>query len=141
MESMLPRMIFLAGLAQLGVLIASAIVPFRLNWRRDLQVLPRLHRQMFWVYGGYVVLSIVAFALLSILNARELSSGSSLARGFCAYVATFWGIRCALQAVFETNDYLTAWWLRAGYAALTLLFAGLTIVYALGATTGATTWV
>ena len=140
MESMLARLIFLAGVAQLGVLIASALVPFRLNWRSDLQVLPKLHRQMFWVYGGYVVLSIVSLALLSIFNARELSSGSTLARGVCAYAATFWGIRCGLQAVFDTRDYLTAWWLKAGYAVLTMLFAGLTIIYTLGAAAGTTTW-
>lgn len=133
MDTMLPRLIFLAGLAQLGVLVASAIVPFRLNWRIDLRVLPRLHRQMFWVYGGYVVLSIVAFALLSIFNSRELSSGSGLARGFCAYVAVFWGIRLGLQAVFDAKEYLTAWWLKAGYAVLTVMFAAFTIVYAVAA--------
>jgi len=133
METMLPRLIFLAGVGQLGVLVASAMVPFRLNWRIDLQVLPRLHRQMFWVYGGYVVLSIVAFALLSIFNASELSSGSALARGFCGYVAVFWGIRLGLQAVFDAKEYLTRWWLKAGYALLTLLFAMFTIVYALAA--------
>jgi len=133
METMLPRLIFLAGLGQLGVLVASAIVPFRLNWRIDLQVLPRLHRQMFWTYGGYVVLSIVAFALVSIFNSRELSSGSGLARGFCAYVAMFWGIRLGLQAVFDAREYLTLWWLKAGYAVLTVMFAAFTIVYAMAA--------
>lgn len=133
MDTILPRLIFLAGLGQLGVLVASAIVPFRLNWRIDLQVLPRLHRQMFWVYGGYVVLSIVAFAGLSIFNSRELASGSGLARGMCAYVAVFWGIRLGLQAVFDVKEHLTTWWLKAGYMMLTVLFAMLTIVYAVAA--------
>ena len=126
----LARLIFIAGLAQLGVLIASAIVPFRLNWKTELSSLSRLHRQMYWVYGGYVVLSIVAFALLSILNARELALGSGLARGVCAYIAVFWGIRVALQGVFDAKEHLTAWWLKAGYHALTVLFASFTVVYA-----------
>jgi hypothetical protein len=128
--AVLARLIFLAGVAQLGVLIASAIVPFRLNWRTELSSLSRLHRQMYWVYGGYVVLSIVAFALLSILNARELARGSGLARGVCSYVAVFWGIRVALQGVFDVKEHLTAGWLKAGYYALTVLFAMLTVVYA-----------
>ena len=55
METTLSRLIFLAGLGQVGVLIASALVPFRLNWRDELRGLSRLHRQMYWVYGGYVV--------------------------------------------------------------------------------------
>jgi hypothetical protein len=130
MDTSLTRLIFLAGVGQLGVLIASALVPFRLRWRDELSGLSRLHRQMYWVYGGYVVLSIVAFALLSIANSQELASGSGLARGFCAYVAVFWGIRVGLQAVFDVKEHLTAWWLKAGYALLTVMFAGLAIVYA-----------
>ncbi len=126
----LARLLFVAGVAQLGVLIASAIVPFRLNWRTELSSLSRLHRQMYWVYGGYVVISIVAFALLSIVNAPELASGSGLARGVCCYIAVFWGIRVALQGVFDVKEHLTAWWLKAGYFLLTVLFAILTFVYA-----------
>jgi hypothetical protein len=126
----LARLIFGAGVAQLGVLIAAALVPFRLNWRQELACLPLLHRQMYWVYGGYIVLSIAAFAALSIVNSRELASASALARGFCAYVALFWGIRVGLQAVFDVKGHLDTWWLRAGYLVLTMMFAGLAIVYA-----------
>jgi hypothetical protein len=126
----LSNLIVLAGFGQLCILVASAMVPFRLKWNDELRPLPRLHRQMHWVYGGYVVLSIVAFAALSILNARELASGSGLARGVCAYVAVFWGIRLALQAVFDISPYLPRPWMKAGYAALGLLFASLTAIYA-----------
>jgi hypothetical protein len=129
MDTTLARLVFLAGIGQLCVLIASALVPFRLNWRGELHCLSRLHRQMYWVYGGYIVLSILAFAALSIFDSRELASGSALARGFCAYVAVFWGIRVGLQAVFDVKGYLPTWWLKAGYFALTLMFAALTVVY------------
>ena len=125
------HLIFAAGLGQLAVLVASALVPFRLNWREDLRSLSRLHRQMYWVYGGYVVLSILAFALLSIFNARELAGGGHLARGLCGYIAVFWGVRLALQAVFDVKGHLTAWWLKAGYFMLSLLFAGFTLIYTL----------
>jgi hypothetical protein len=133
MNPSLTHLIFLAGLGQVTILFASALVPFRLNWRDELRGLPRLHRQMHWVYGGYVVLSIIAFATLSIRNSGELASGSGLARGFCAYVAVFWGIRLALQTVFDIKGYLNTWWAKAGYTALTLMFAALTIIYACAA--------
>jgi hypothetical protein len=129
MDTVLARLIFAAGVAQLGVLIASALVPFRLNWRDELRVLSKLHRQMYWVYGGYVVLSIVAFAALSIVNSYELASGSGLARGISGYIALFWGIRLALQAVFDVKAHLTRWWLKVGYVLLTVMFAGFTVVY------------
>jgi hypothetical protein len=126
----LARLLFAAGLAQLGVLVASALVPFRLNWRKELSSLSRLHRQMYWVYGGYVVMSIVAFGFLSILNAQELAARSGLARGVCGYIAVFWGVRVVLQGVFDVKEHLSAWWLKAGYLVLTVLFATFTVVYA-----------
>jgi hypothetical protein len=135
MNTILARLIFMAGVGQLGVLVAAALVPFRLDWRKELQCLSRLHRQMYWVYGGYIVLSIIAFAALSIVNSRELASGSALARGFCVYVAVFWGIRMGLQAVFDVKGHLSTWWLRAGYRVLTIMFAGFTAVYAWAALT------
>jgi hypothetical protein len=130
MDTVLARLIFAAGVGQVGVLIASALVPSQLNWREELRGLSRLQRQMYWVYSGYVVLSIVAFAALSIFNSRELASGSGLARGFSAYVAVFWGIRLGLQGVFDVTAHLTVWWLKAGYFLLTVMFTAFTIVYA-----------
>ena len=125
----LATLIFAAGCGQLSVLVASALVPLRLNWREELASLKRLHRQMYWTYGGYVVLSIVAFGLISLLNSQELAAGGSLARSFSLYVAVFWGIRLALQSVFDVKEHLTAWWLRAGYYTLTVLFAAFTLIY------------
>jgi hypothetical protein len=125
----LPTLIFLAGLAHLGILIASALVPFQLSWKRELAVLSTLHRQMYWVYGGYVVLAIVMFAGISMLNAEEIAGGSGLARGFCLYVAVFWGVRVCLQLVFDVKEHLTAWWLKAGYHLLTVLFMCFTALY------------
>lgn len=130
MDTTLSRLIVLAGFGQLAVLIAAGLVPFRLRWREELRALPVLHRQMYWVYGGYVALSIVAFAALSIANAGELASGGALARGICAYGAIFWGVRLFLQTVFDVREHLTEWWVKAGYHALTIIFAALTLVYA-----------
>jgi hypothetical protein len=123
------NLIRLAGAGQLAVLVASALVPLRLNWRRDLAALPTLHRQLFWTYGGYVVLGIVALGGISLACAEELAAGSRLARAVCTYGAVFWGVRLALQAVFDVRSHLTAWWLAAGYHFLTLLFLFFTVVY------------
>ncbi len=128
-EDLLTGLLVAGGVGHFGVLVASALVPFRLQWRKELAGLSRLHRQMYWVYGGYVVLSIVAFGLITVFNARELAAGGGLARAFCAYVAVFWGVRVCLQAVFDVKEHLTAWWLRLGYHGLTVLFAFFTVVY------------
>jgi len=125
----LSHLIFLAGLGQLSVLVAASVVPFVLDWRNELKVLPHLHRQMYWVYGGYVAMSIVAFGALSIVNAPELAGGTPLARGMCAFIAVFWGVRLTLQAVFDTGPYLSRWWIRGGNTLLTILFAAFTLIY------------
>ena len=129
MRDALPTLIFAAGIGQLSVLVASALVPIRLRWREAFQCLPRLHRQMYWVYGGYVVLSIIAFGVISLTNAHELASGSRLARSVCGYMAVFWGIRLSLQAVLDVKEHLVAWWLVAGEYVLTLLFLYFTAVF------------
>lgn len=129
----LARWIRLAGIGHLLMLIPAALVPRRLNWRAELTGLSRLHRQMHWVYGGYVVLAIFGFGLISVLMADELAQGSMLARAVCAYLAAFWGGRLALQFVFDVEPYLRGRWTMLGYHSLSLLFAALALVYTLGA--------
>ena len=129
MDASLSDLIRLAGAAQLCVLVASALVPVRLNWERDLASLPALHRQMYWTYGGYVVLGIVFLGGVSLTCAEELASGSRLGRAVCLYGLVFWGARLPLQAVFDAKPFLTAWWLKAGYHLLTVLFFSFVVVY------------
>jgi hypothetical protein len=129
----MPTLIFLAGAAQLGILIASALVPFQLKWKTELSALSRLHRQMYWIYGGYVVLAIASFGLICLFNSSALASGSGLARGICGYIAIFWGVRFTLQWVLDAESHLSTWWLRLGYHVLTFLFAAFTLLFGFAA--------
>jgi hypothetical protein len=129
MNELLPQAIFIAGFLELGVLVASALVPLRLDWKTSLNVLPRLHRQLYWIYGGYVVLGIIANGLVAIICAEELAAGTRLARFVCGYIAVFWGVRLSLQAVLDVKQHLTTWWLTAGYHLLTALFLGFTALF------------
>jgi len=122
--------IFVAGVAQLCVLIASALVPVRLQWGTILASLPPLVRQLFWIYGGYVVLSIVGLGTISLVCADELAAGSLLARAFCVYAMLFWGTRLSLQPFLQAKPFLTTWWLRGGYHVLTVLFTSFTLIFA-----------
>ncbi len=124
--------IFAAGCGQLSVLVASSLVPIRLEWRQRLADMPPLLRQLFWVYGGYTVLSITALGVICVLNSAELASGTMLARSYCAYGLLFWGIRLSLQPFLEAKPFLTTWWLRGGYHLLTFLFAGFVAIFACG---------
>jgi hypothetical protein len=129
MQEHLPTAIFVAGWLQLCVLIASSLVPLRLNWQTSLAGLPCLHRQLYWIYGGYVVLGIISNGLVAIVCADELASGTRLARFVCGYIAVFWGVRLSLQAFLDVKEHLTAWWLYAGYHTLTVLFLTFTALF------------
>jgi hypothetical protein len=45
----------------------------------------------------------------------------------------FWGIRLALQWIFDVKEHLSNWWLKVGYYTLTILFAGFTLLYGFAA--------
>jgi hypothetical protein len=125
----LKSFIFWAGLGQLSVLIASALVPIRLEWRKRLAPLPPLIRQLFWIYGGYVVFTIISLGVICSVFSGDLAQGTPLARCLCGYAALFWGFRLALQTVLDARPFLTTGWLRAGYHTLTLLFTGFTLIF------------
>ena len=77
---LLTRLIFAAGVVELCISVASALVPLRLNWRREFRTLSPLHRQLYWVYGGYTLSSIVAIGAIALFNATELARGGMLAQ-------------------------------------------------------------
>lgn len=130
MKPTLTECLYAGAVLQAGILIASALAPKALNWREHLEKLPPLLRQMFWVYGAFIVLCIVAFALLTGWHAPTLAEGSPLARGFCGFVAVFWGLRLIVQwFVFDAKPFLTHWVYRWGYHGLTVVFVLLVGVY------------
>jgi hypothetical protein len=133
MNTHLATAMFWIGIGQLCVLVASALVPVRLDWKHALSGLPPLLRQLFWIYGGYIVLSIISLGLICMLHAEELARGSPLARAICGYAALFWGIRLSLQPCLAAKPFLTTWWLRGGYHLLTLMFLCFTLVLGWGA--------
>jgi hypothetical protein len=123
-------LIQLGGLAHFGILIASALTPGVLEWRRHLAALPPLLRQLFWVYGSFIVLVIISFGTISLAHPGALASGEPLARAMCAMIATFWSARLAVQwFVFDAAPYLTNAFLKLGYHTLTLAFIALALIY------------
>ena len=64
----------LAGATQLSILCASALVPKVLDWRGELARLSPFLRRLFWVYGVFIVLTVIGFGTLSLLFAPALAS-------------------------------------------------------------------
>ncbi len=130
---MLANLIFIVGWLQLSVLLVSFSLPFKLEWKTVFKHLPRLHKQLYWVYGGYVVLAIIFNGLVCICNSTALADGSMLSRFVCGYLAVFWGVRLCLQLVLDVERFITSDFLRFGYGFLTILFTLFMITGLLGA--------
>lgn len=123
-------LIFVGGVLQFGILLASAMVPQVLDWKASLRKLDGLSRQLVWVHGAFIVLVIVGFGTVSVLFAGDLASGTRLARAVCCFIAFFWASRVLVQFfVFDARPYLTNPLLRTGYHGLTAVFLYLLIAY------------
>ena len=126
----LQTLIMISGVLHLGTLLGSAQVPKELKFREELPKLNVLLQHWILVAGGYVVLNIFAFGLLSLIFAKELASGEPLARAVCGFICVFWGIRLIIQFFFfDAKPYLRNWFLTLGYHGLTVVFAWHTIVF------------
>ena len=64
-EWYLSRALYAAVLGHIMIVLASARVPGRLGWKQDLAKLGRFNRRIFWVYGSYIVICILGFAVLT----------------------------------------------------------------------------
>jgi hypothetical protein len=118
-----------AGL-QLLILIASAQVPRVLDWRRNLAGLHPFLRKLFWVYGVFILLVIIAFATLTFLHTDAMAAGEPVARSLSTFIAIFWAARLLVQlVVFDARPFLTNWFYKLGYHALTVIFAALVFIY------------
>jgi hypothetical protein len=101
-----------------------------LDWRKNLAVLHPFLRKLFWVYGVFVVMVIIAFAVLTFRHADAMAAREPVARSLCLFIAIFWGARLLVQfAIFDARPFLTNWFYKTGFHALTIIFAFLTFVY------------
>ncbi|HEY2574548.1 MAG TPA: hypothetical protein VGH65_10770 [Verrucomicrobiaceae bacterium] len=124
----------LAGAGHFLILIASALVPKVLDWKTALKPLPHFLRTLFWVYGIFIVLTIIGLGTLTLINAKAMADGDPVARSLAGFIAVFWAARLLVQwFVFDARAYLTNRWLKLGNHALTAAFLAFVSIYAFAA--------
>src|ERR1700676_392375 len=90
---MLPTLkvlLILAGLFHFGLLLASFSVPRVLRWDQELAKVNSLTRQLVLVHGGFIVLTIIAFGVITLVAVDDLLSGSTLAGAVAGFIGIFW---------------------------------------------------
>ena len=119
-----------AGWGQFGILLASFQVPYRLNWSEELPRLSPFNRKLMWVYGGFTVMTIVAFGALTLALREEMLRGERAARLLAGFMAVFWSARVVVDAlVFEHGDWPKGKLFALGHLVLTGAFIALATTY------------
>ena len=130
MRGVLSNLLWLAGLGHFGVLLASFQVPSRLRWKQDLTQLSPLNRKLMWTYGGFTVLTITAFGVLTLSLRAEFLRGDPATLGLAAFIAAYWTARLGVEFFyFHSADWPSGPVYRAGRIALTTLFTSLAATY------------
>jgi hypothetical protein len=123
--------VFLAGLGQLALVLASLAIPPALGWKEETARLRPLTRQVFWTYAAYIWSTNLCFGLLSTLASHWLVDRIPLAGALSAFIAAYWGVRLLIQLVyFDRTGAPQAPGFRTAETALAILFFCLTCVYA-----------
>lgn len=124
-------LIWIGGLLHFCLLAAVTLVPRALNWRAELESVSNFSRHLIWVHGIFIAMVIVAFGLIALTSAHELTGGAVLARSMCAFIAVFWLSRLGVQLfLFDAAPYLSNWFFKTGYHFLTFVFTYLGVVFA-----------
>lgn len=128
----LENLLFIAGFGHFGILSASALTPFVLDWKEVLKPLPPFLKKLFWVYGGFIVLVIIGMGTLTLMNRKAMIVGDPEAKTIAGFIAVFWFARLLVQIfIFDVQEYLRNYWLKLGYHILTGAFIFFTFVYSL----------
>ena len=122
--------LWLAGAGHFLILIASAQVPARLDWKNDLRLLQPFNRKLLWVQGGFTVLTIIAFGVLTLVLHTELLRGDRAALGLAAFIGLYWTSRILVDAFYFSHaDWPKGRMFVVGHTLLTSLFSFLALSY------------
>lgn len=122
--------LWLAAVGHFCVLGASFQVPRRLGWKEDLPKLTPFNRKLMYVYGGFTVLTIMAFGALTFFLHDEMLRGERAATALAVFIAIYWTARIGVDFLYyEHKDWPAGWQFVCGHALLTTLFFALAVTY------------
>jgi len=122
--------LWLAGAGHFVILFASFQVPSRLRWKQDLAQLMPFNRKLLWVQGGFTVLTIIAFGILTLALHEEMLLGDRAAMGLVCFMASYWTARIIVDTFyFSHEDWPEGKQFVLGHILLTSLFTALACTY------------
>ncbi|MEO7989019.1 MAG: hypothetical protein ABI663_05720 [Chryseolinea sp.] len=129
-EEALELSILLCGVGHIVLSLASTAIPTLLNWKKELNVLQPLIKQMFWTYAAYILVINFCFGLVSILGTAELLNKSFLAKSVTIFIGLYWFARVIIQFFYFDKTHAPKGLIfTLGEIGLVALFVVFTVVY------------
>jgi hypothetical protein len=126
----LKLLLILCGYGHIALCIGSLLIPKLLNWKKELQDLQPLLRQMFWTYAAYILVINLCFGLVSIFGADELLNHSFLAKSVSLFIGLYWLARVFIQFLYFDKTHAPQGLIYTlGEVGLVGLFVVFTVVY------------
>ena len=130
-------LIYNALLIAAGLQLAVAILNLKLvrlmGWKRDLNELPLLLREVFTVHLWFISITLGIFAMLTWRFATDIALGTNpMARWVAGCIAIFWGIRTIIQVTYYSSSHWQGIPKRIlAHIILFLLYGSFTVIYSL----------
>ena len=121
----------LAALAQLGVAILNLFLIRIMKWRRDLNTVPLLIREVFQIHIYFISITLTIFGAVTWRFARDIvTAANPLSVWLAIGIGSFWAVRSVMQwshysAVHWRGDRLRTaihWSLFLGYAGFAAVY-------------------
>jgi len=97
MYEYLKILIFISGIGHIVLAASSLVIPKLLNWKKELNDLQPLLRQMFWTYAAYILVINFCFGIVSVFGVSELLNKSFLAKSVTLFISVYWWARVFIQ--------------------------------------------
>ena len=116
----------------------NLFLPRLMRWREDLERLPLLAREVFYVHAWFISLTLTIFGMLTWRFAGEMAKGTDEAMAWItAGIAVFWGVRTVIQIGYYSPSH---WRGKTGrtivHVLLLVIYGGLSWLYATTALRG-----
>ena len=119
----------LAGIGQILLAIVNSQISKILNWKPELEKVSSLVREVFHVHTVFISIILLIFGVITLRFYEPLSQGKiEMGRWFAGGIATFWGVRTAMQWLFYSS---THW---KGKTGRTFIHFLLTFIYGMWST-------
>ena len=105
----------LAAIAQLGVVVLNLFLVRLMNWRRDLNAMPLLIREVFQIHVYFISITLAIFGVLTWRFAPEIAHG---ANPLCVWLAIGIGVFWAIRSVMQWSHYSAVHWRGDGVRTL-----------------------